>query len=73
MVNDKLKLQRENLSYTQQEVADYVGITKQHVSFIENGRRKIEKLPAEQLKLWCELLNIDFSETLKRIMEVNND
>lgn len=69
MLNEDLKLQRENLGYTQQEIAQYIGITKQHVSFIENGRRKIEKLPAEQLRAWCELLNMNFNEVLKRIME----
>jgi len=41
MVQEKLKVMREDANLTYQEVADKVGISKEYYWMIENGKRKL--------------------------------
>lgn len=48
-LREKLKEQREYLGYSQEEVADAVGMARSAISLIENGQRKIEVLELSRL------------------------
>ncbi|MFC1585072.1 helix-turn-helix transcriptional regulator, partial [Fibrobacterota bacterium] len=50
-----LKIYRENLSLTQEELGDKIGVSKNYVSDMENGRRTISK---EKAKLFGKMFNI---------------
>ena len=50
-----LKIYRENLSLTQEELGKKAGVSKNYVSDMENGHRKISK---EKAKLFGKMFNI---------------
>ena len=68
----RLKMARENLNLTQQELADAVGITKSMISAYENGmtdpRMSIMKPLADRLKI-----TIDWLATGETVVPVGSD
>ncbi len=51
-LGEKLRKQREYLGFSQDEVADSVGMPRSAVSLVENGQRKVEAL---ELKRFARL------------------
>lgn len=48
-LGEQLRREREYLGYSQDEVADALGITRPAVSLIESGQRKVEALELKRL------------------------
>ena len=66
MARQKLKSKRASFGHTQQDVADYAGITRTYYTEIENGNRNCT------LKIWlkiAELLQIPESELVSYIKD----
>lgn len=55
--NEKIKLIRDKLKLTQQEVADQLGVSKQYLSKVETGQTELSK---EKMKLFCDTYNVSF-------------
>jgi transcriptional regulator with XRE-family HTH domain len=60
---------REKYGYTQNKVADYVGIQRENISFYENGSREIPLTVLEKLSdLFGVELDVFFVETVDEAM-----
>lgn len=62
----KLRARRKSLGYTQQEVADYVGIVRTYYSEIELGNRNCD------IKIWlkiAEFLKIEEADLISYVKE----
>lgn len=54
----RLRETRVRLRMSQEEVADYLGVTKQNVSSWETGRTRVD---VDTLAKMCELYNVDIN------------
>lgn len=55
-IANRLKNIRENMGYTQDSIAAYLGVTPQKISSFETGRTRID---VETLSVLCELYKVD--------------
>ena len=60
-IANRLRISRENMGYTQESVAEHLGISSKKVSSFEIGRTKVD---LETLKHLCELYKIDANYVL---------
>lgn len=58
-----LKEERENRGLLQNEVAQKIGLSRQHLSSIEYG--KVENYSIRSLILLCDIYNINLSDLIK--------
>lgn len=58
-----LKEERENRGLLQNEVAQTIGLSRQHLSSIEYG--KVENYSIRSLILLCDIYNINLSDLIK--------
>lgn len=58
-----LRSKREELGYTQQQIADKLGITQQYYSLIENGSRRAD-MGIPLLNKLSEIFNITTDEII---------
>ena len=56
IISKNLKALRERLGYTQDAVADYLGINRVELSYYEGGKRTI---PSEKLTKLADLYSVD--------------
>lgn len=61
VLSQKIKQYRKIRSMTQEELAEEIGVTTDHIASIESGRRKVS---VENLIRFCESFHIDTSELL---------
>lgn len=48
-IGDRIRNERKYRGYSQQEVADYLDVSRSSVSLMENGERKINSIELKQL------------------------
>jgi len=56
IVGINLKAWRLRLGFSQEKIAEYLGISRENISYFENGEREI---PVKHLEKICELYGID--------------
>lgn len=57
----RIKTRREEIGYTQKMLGALTGFSQQTIAKIENGRRKLSLLEAEQM---CIILQMEFLELI---------
>ena len=69
MLHEKLKMLRQRNNYTQQDIADKLGVTRSTVSNFEIGRRKPEIDVLEKL---AAIYNVDLNYFATRTITAND-
>ena len=55
-VNERIKALRKELKMSQDVVAEKLGLTKNYISLVENGNRKLSE---QSIKVLCSILNVN--------------
>ena len=55
-IGENLKMWREKLGYSQEKIAEYLGISRENISYFENGDREI---PIKHLEKLANLFGIE--------------
>ena len=61
IIGRNVKNYRENLHYTQDAIAKFLGVKREVISYYENGKREIDLLKLEKL---ADLFNIELEDLL---------
>lgn len=61
ILGDRLKNARIKKNYSQEEVAEKIGMSVFHLGRIENGKKNIY---LHKLSLWCDVLDVPIEEML---------
>ena len=69
ILGNRLKHARIKKKYTQEYVAEMVGLSVEHFSRIENGKKNIY---LHKLALWCDALDVPIKEILTGAVTPDN-
>ena len=69
IIGRQIKLQRSRLGITQQDLADSISMSRTSITNIEAGEQKV---PLHTIYQLCLYLDLDVSELLPEISEVEN-
>ena len=58
-----IKAFRKQLNYTQEDIANYLGIVREQISYYENGNREI---PIEHLEKLANLFGVEIIELIEK-------
>ena len=61
-IGRNIKLYREKLNFTQDTLADYLGVKREMISYYENGKRPVELSKLEKL---ADLFDVELLELLQ--------
>ncbi len=61
ILGERLKTARAKKDYSQEEVAEKIGMSAFHLGRIENGKKNIY---LHKLALWCDVLDVPIEEIL---------
>lgn len=61
ILGSRLKQARRKKNYTQEYVAEMVGLSVEHFSRIENGKKNVY---LHKLALWCDVLDVPIEQIL---------
>lgn len=61
ILGERLKAARVKKNYSQEEVAEKIGMSAFHLGRIENGKKNVY---LHKLALWCDVLDIPMEEIL---------
>ena len=61
-IGKNIKIIREKSGVSQEDIADYVGIKREILSYYENGKREVSLLHLEKI---AEFLNVDLESFLE--------
>lgn len=61
ILGDRLRSVRENKDYSQEKVAELIGMSAFHLGRIENGKKNVY---LHKLALWCDVLDVPIEEIL---------
>ena len=61
ILGERLKAARSRKNYSQEEVAEMIGMSAFHLGRIENGKKNVY---LHKLALWCDVLDIPMEEIL---------
>ena len=61
ILGNRLKQARKKKNYTQEYVAEMVGLSVEHFSRIENGKKNVY---LHKLALWCDVLDVPIEQIL---------
>ncbi|MHB1684836.1 MAG: helix-turn-helix domain-containing protein [Bacilli bacterium] len=53
IIGERIKKARSNSGFTQQQIADYIGIKRESISYFENGQREIDMLTLQKISDLC--------------------
>lgn len=68
IIGRNVKTYREMLHYTQESIANFLGVKREVVSYYENGKREIDLAKLEKL---ADLFNVELENLLAEDSEVN--
>lgn len=61
IIGNNVKAYRERLHYTQDAIADYLGVKREAISYYENGHREIDLAKLEKL---ADLFNVELEDLI---------
>ena len=61
ILGDRLKYAREAKGYSQEKVAELIGLSSFHLGRIEHGKKNVY---LHKLALWCDVLDVPIEEIL---------
>ena len=61
ILGERLKSARIKMNYSQEEVAEKIGMSAFHLGRIENGKKNVY---LHKLALWCDVLDVPMEEIL---------
>ena len=69
IIGRNVKAYREKLHYTQDAIANFLGVKRELISYYENGKREIDLVKLEKL---ADLYNIELQDLLSEDSAINN-
>ena len=61
ILGERLKRIREQMDYSQEKIAELIGMSTFHLGRIENGKKNVY---LHKLALWCDVLDVPIEEIL---------
>ena len=53
IIGERIKAARNKSGFTQQQIADYIGVKRESISYYENGQRSIDMVTLEKIADLC--------------------
>ena len=69
ILGERLKAARSKKNYSQEEVAEMIGMSAFHLGRIENGKKNVY---LHKLALWCDVLDVPIEEILTGAVTPDN-